>query len=238
MKKISVVIPARNEEGSLDIVLKDLLQVEQNLKEFTFENIVVDDNSFDKTADIAKKRLCRVIRNDGKSGKGSALRLGFKASNGDYIIMLDADYSHRLEDIPLFLERLEKGAGMVIGSRIFGGSDEYTRVRAFGNLFLTWIFGFFYGRYLSDALNGFKAFRKEVFVNHKYNSTGFEIEIELLVNTLRSGFTIAEIPSHERSRISGKAKSRVIEHGFMFFFRIIWEWSRDKLGLLKKQNDR
>jgi dolichol-phosphate mannosyltransferase len=144
---------------------------------------------------------------------------------------MDADYSHRAEDLPKFLGALEEGVGLVIGSRVYGGSDEYTPIRALGNVFLTYALGLFMGRYLSDALNGYKAFRRQVFDDFHYTSKMFEIEIELLANTLRKGWKILEISSHERARLGGEAKSRVIRHGTRFFWRIFTEWLRNK-GML------
>jgi hypothetical protein len=95
-------------------------------------------------------------------------------------------------------------------------------------VFLTFALGLFLGRYLSDALNGFKAFRRDVFDDFKYSSKHFEIEIELIANTLRKGYRVVEIVSHERARRGGVAKSRVIRHGTRFFWRIFTEWLRNK----------
>ena len=222
IKKVSIVIPAQNEDKNLGLVLDELKTALSGIK-IDFEIIVVNDHSRDRTEQIAKEKKVIVINNYGRPGKGNALRLGFKNSGGDVIVMMDADYSHRPEDLPLFLDGIEKGAGLVIGSRIWGGSEEYTRVRAFGNIFFTAIFGFIFHRYLSDLLNGYKAFRREIFDNYKYNSSTFEIEIELAVNTLRSGHTIMEVPSHERKRAGGEVKSNVAVHGTKFLLKMISE---------------
>lgn len=232
-KKVSIVIPAMNEEENLPMVIGKVNQLKEKVKEYVFEVIVVDDHSVDKTSEVALKEGANVIRNEYKPGKGNALRYGFERTTGDYIVMLDADCSHNPLDIPKFLEKLEEGAGLVIGSRIYGGSDEYTRVRAFGNIMLTFVFGLFHGRYLSDALNGFKAFKKDIFWDFKYNSSDFEIEIELLVNTIRKGYPISEVPSHEEARKAGKAKSKVVKHGTKFLLRIIREWFKGR-GLVNK----
>lgn len=223
MKKISIVIPAMNEEKTLPVLLEDLKRVEENLLGYAFENIVVDDHSTDSTSAIALAKSAKLVKNTSKPGKGNALKRGFKEAGGDFIFMMDADYSHRPEDIPLFLGQLEKGAGLVIGSRILGGSEEYTRVRAFGNIFLTWMFGFLTGRYLSDALNGYKAFTRDLVDKFQYSSNNYEIEIELIVNALRLKKRILEIPSHERARKEGRAKSKVVKDGMKFFLRIIAE---------------
>ncbi len=226
--KVSVVIPAKNEEMNLGRVLDDLNKTIARIPMCSFEVIVVDDKSNDHSGDVARERGARVVRNSGASGKGRALRLGFENSTGDIILMMDADYSHRAEDIPKFLEALQDDAGLVIGSRVYGGSDEYTPVRALGNIFLTYALGLFMGRYLSDALNGFKMFRRDIFDDFNYTSKHFEIEIELIANTLRKGYRVVEISSHERARAGGEAKSRVIRHGTRFFWRVFTESLRNK----------
>jgi glycosyltransferase involved in cell wall biosynthesis len=227
-RKVNVVIPAKNEEMNLGLVLDDLNRTIQNVPGYNFEVIVVDDNSSDHTAEVATARGARVVRNSGKSGKGRALRLGFQEATGEILVMMDADYSHRAEEIPELLAALKDKVGLVIGSRVYGGSEEYTPIRALGNVFLTFALGLFLGRYLSDALNGFKAFRRDVFNDFKYTSKHFEIEIELIANTLRKGYRVVEIVSHERARAGGEAKSRVIRHGTLFFWRIFTEWLRNK----------
>lgn len=222
IKKVSIVIPAKDEEKSLGFVLDEFKEAFQKIDR-AFELIVVDDHSKDQTAQIALEKGAKVIANNRWPGKGKALCVGFKESTGDVIVMLDADCSHRPKDISLFLEGIERGAGLVIGSRIWGGSDEYTKVRATGNFLLTAIFGLIFDEYLSDVLNGYKAFRREIFDNFTYNSSAFEIEIELAVNTLRCGYKILEVPSHERTRAGGKAKSSVIRHGTKFLLKILSE---------------
>ncbi len=227
-QKVSIVIPARNEEMNLARVLEDLQAMMRQTPQYSFEIILVDDRSSDRTAEVARSFGARVLRNDGPSGKGRALRLGFASATGDSIVMMDADYSHRAEDVPVLLGAMTDSVGMVIGSRLYGGSDEYTPVRALGNVFLTYAVGLFLGRYLSDALNGFKAFRREVFTDFDYTAKKFEIEIELLANTLRKGFKVIEVSSHERARAGGEAKSRVIRHGTLFLMRVIEEGLRNR----------
>lgn len=230
--KVSVVIPARNEEMNIDRVLDDLERSIAQMPNRKIEVVLVDDRSTDRTGEIARARGVRVMRNAGPTGKGRALRLGFENATGAIIVMMDADYSHRAEDIPGLLEALHDDVGLVIGSRVYGGSDEYTPIRALGNVFLTFALGLFLGRYLSDALNGFKAFRREIFDDFHYTSSQFEIEIELIANTLRKGYRVVEVSSHERARLAGEAKSRVIRHGMRFFWRVFTEWLRNK-GLVR-----
>lgn len=223
MTKISVVIPAKNEEATIGLVLDDLYKSMPELTDYEVEVICVDDHSTDRTADIARAFGAKIVQNRGKSGKGRALRTGFWAASGDIVVMMDADYSHRAEELPIFLEALKNGVGLVIGSRVVGGSEEYTHIRALGNVFLSAALGLCTGRYLSDALNGYKVFRRDVFIDFPYTSKAFEIEIEIIANALRKGYRIVEVSSHERTRAGGEVKSRVVRHGTRFLLRILWE---------------
>src|SRR5437763_3089624 len=146
MATVSIIIPARNEEATLPNVLGDLNAAIAQLPAYTFEVLCVDDHSTDRTVEIAKTFGARVVPNERKPGKGMALRAGFEAAEGEILAMMDADYSHRAEDLPLFLAALKDGVGLVIGSRVVGGSEEYTHVRALGNVFLSAMLGLCTGR--------------------------------------------------------------------------------------------
>jgi glycosyltransferase involved in cell wall biosynthesis len=226
MKRLSVVIPARNEAETIERVLRDVQRVAAALPDYETEIICVDDHSTDTTAEIARSVGVRVVVNTRRAGKGRALRTGFEEARGELVMMMDADYSHRADDMPVFLDALQDGVGLVIGSRVVGGSEEYTHVRALGNVFLSAGLGLCTGRYLSDALNGFKLFRRDVFTDFRFTSTAFEIEIEIIANALRKGYRVVEVSSHERARAGGIAKSKVIRHGTRFLLRIIWEGLR------------
>lgn len=235
MRSLSVIIPAKNEEETIGQLLKDLNAVIPTLNGWDVEVIVVDDRCTDQTAAIAQSLGAKVVSNPLPSGKGTALRSGFAAATGEFLVMMDADYSHRPEDLPVFLEAIQNGVGLIIGSRVFGGSDEYTHIRALGNVFLSAAFGLCCGRYLSDALNGFKLFRRDVFTSFDYTSRAFEIEIELIANTLRKGYRVVEVVSHERARAGGEMKSRVIRHGTRFLLRIFWEGMRGVKPAVQKK---
>jgi glycosyltransferase involved in cell wall biosynthesis len=97
VKKVSIIIPAKNEESNLPKVMNDLYKTIPMLTGYETQVICVDDRSSDRTAEIAKSFGAQVIRNTGKSGKGMALRAGFDEAHGDILVMMDADYSHRTE---------------------------------------------------------------------------------------------------------------------------------------------
>lgn len=224
--KISIIIPAHNEEKTILNVVGQVFSATGTIRE-ACEIIVINDRSTDCTLKVLQSLSSRyrliVVENKNASGKGGALRTGFSQAKGKYIVMMDGDGSHQAKDIPRLLDELRNTDGLVIASRIYGGSEEYTFVRAFGNIFLTWLFGVLHGRYLSDALNGFKAFHRDIFTFFEYSANGYEIEIELLANTLRLGRRITEVPSLELMRQGGEVKSRAMRDGFKFLRRIIQE---------------
>lgn len=220
---LSLIIPARDEEQTIGRVVGDCLTVLGGMG-LEHEIIVVDDGSTDSTAAAVQGLDCTLLRNTGPNhGKGAALRLGFAAARHDTFLMLDADASHRAEDIPLLWEEFRKGYGLVVADRMTGGSDEYTFSRSYGNIFLTTVFSTLFGVQLNDSLNGFKIFDRRVYDSFTYTAEDFSIEIELLANTKRLGLSIGQIRSHERARQGGKAKSFAIRHGFSFLFRILNE---------------
>ncbi|PIQ86815.1 MAG: hypothetical protein COV74_03000 [Candidatus Omnitrophica bacterium CG11_big_fil_rev_8_21_14_0_20_45_26] len=223
---VSVVIPVFNEAGAVGTVLDAVIQSLKTIKQ-TCEIIVVNDWSTDGTAEkvneYAKQGSVKLINSTYQRGKGGALRSGFDQAVGQCLIMMDGDGSHQAVDLPKLITEQRRTGGLVIASRIYGGSQEYTRIRAFGNILFTWLFGCIHGRYLSDALNGYKAFENDIYRSFEYSAAGYEIEIELLANTLRLGRQITEIPSMELVRQAGHAKSKVIKDGFRFLWRIINE---------------
>ncbi len=223
----SVVIPTYREEQTIGIVLDEVNALRS---EHHMEVIVVDDRSEDKTREIAAEKGARVLINPNRKGKGSSLLYGFSKSHGKYLVMMDGDGSHRAKDAPKLLEVLKEDSevGLVIASRIMGGSDEYTPIKALGNVFLTYFTGLFLKRYLSDAINGFKAFRREIFDLSEFDSYSFDLEIELIANTMRRGFKVREVASHERARLAGEAKAKIIQHGTQFFLRIFKEYLKNK----------
>lgn len=230
IKSLSIVIPARNEELTIGNVLTEIKNTLKKLNHLKSEVIVIDDGSTDKTYEISKKYSRKVFKNTGEHGKGRALKFGFRKAKGDVVIMMDADHSHIASDIPKFLDKINEGYTLVIGSRALGGSEEYGIIRGSGNWFLSFAFRIFFGIKIMDALNGYKAFLKNVITNYDYKSRNYEIEIELISNALKEKGKITEIPSYERARAGGKMKSRALKDGFRFLRAIIKHGIRYRLS--------
>jgi len=225
MKKnsLSIVIPAKNESETIEKVLIELRKTFKKLsRQYKSEVIVVCDSADDPTLNLLKKYDVKIIINNNGNGKGNALISGFKKTTGNIIITMDGDYSHQAGDIPHLINELDRGNSLVIGSRIIGGTDENEFIRMLGNVFLTLLFGILFGKFFSDTLNGFKAFKKELINKQPFQSKGFEIEIEIIARALMKGINVSEVASHERARSGGKPKSKVFIHGPILLWSVIY----------------
>ena len=214
IKKISVVIPARNEQETIGPVLSELNATQALLPAYAFETLVVVDSQDDLTVAVAESHGARVVVNAHLRGKGNALYFGFQQASGDVIIILDSDGSHDAKEIPAFIQAIERGAEMVIGSRVLGGSDDHDVVRLFANALFTVMVSMLFGITLMDTLDGYKAFKKEIVMGYTPKAKGFDVEIELVAQAIRQGRVFTEISAHEYRRAGGRMKSHAIRDGF------------------------
>jgi glycosyltransferase involved in cell wall biosynthesis len=180
------------------------------------EIILVDGNSTDATLITARSYRpdIKVVPQEGV-GKGSALRTGFLAATGDIIVAMDADGSMAPQEIRHYLHFLANGYDFVKGSRFIGGggSLDITRFRRLGNRFLLTVFNAHYHTDLTDLCYGFCAFHRRYLELLALSATGFEIEAEMVVRAMQSGLRIAEVPSFELPRRSGKSNLHAIRDG-------------------------
>ncbi len=215
VKKISVVIPARNEQDTIKPVLQALNgAIQQDGGKHAFEIVVVVDDPADLTIPVAEQEGARCLINDKGRGKGNALYHGFRNCTGDAIIIIDSDGSHNGEDLTHFVAALDQGFGMVIGSRVLGGSSDHNVIRLFANALFTVTVSIMFGVSLMDTLDGYKGFVKDVVTGYRPRARGFDIEIELVARAIRKGYRIVEIPTHENKRAGGKMKSHALRDGF------------------------
>jgi glycosyltransferase involved in cell wall biosynthesis len=206
---VSLVIPVRNEARNIAWVLE---QIADEVDEI----ILVDGNSTDATLITASRYRpdIKVVCQEG-AGKGSALRTGFLAATGDIIVMMDADGSMAPQEIRHYLHFLANGYDFVKGSRfvVGGGSLDITRFRRLGNRFLLGVFNSLYDAELTDLCYGFCAFHRRYLELLSLSATGFEIEAEMVVHAMRGGLRVAEVPSLEMPRRSGKSNLHAIRDG-------------------------
>lgn len=217
--RVSVVIPALNEEPNLIHVLP-------RIPKWVSEVVLVDGHSTDGTVETAR-RLRPDIRiiDEMDRGKGAALRTGFATATGDIIVMLDADGSTDPAEISAFVGELLAGADFVKGSRFVqgGGTADMTLDRRWGHWGLLSTLRLLHGGHYSDLCYGYIAFWSRVLPLLDLHSNGFEIETEMNVRALQTGLRVAEIPSFEWPRVHGKSHLRTIPDGWRVLITIVKE---------------
>jgi Glycosyl transferase family 2 len=220
--RVSVVVPALNEERNLPFVLP-------MIGAWVDEVILVDGHSNDRTCDVARSLLpeVRVVEQPAR-GKGAALRAGFGAAEGDIIVMLDADGSTDPREIPLFVGALVAGADFVKGNRFAqgAGTADMSRLRRVGNALLVFAVRLLFGGRCSDLCYGYMAFWKRVLPRLDLDAEGFEIETQMSVKALGTGLRVVEVPSFEFRRLHGKSNLRTVPDGWRVLKTILREWRR------------
>lgn len=215
---ISIIIPTFNEEQNIGRMIKGVKQV---MGDYSYEIIVVDNNSADGTVKIAGSLGARVIHDD--KGKGSALIKGFKDANGSILISMDADLSHRPNELRLLVTGIESGYDMCTGSRFLtgGGTEDMPLIRKLGNKFFVGLVNLFYGSNFTDLCYGYRAFTKNATKKLHLSELGFGIETEMNIKATKAKLRILEIPSYEKKRRKGEAKLRTIDDGFLILKTIL-----------------
>jgi len=194
--KVSIVIPCYNEKDTIEKIVEAVCNAPLKSREI----IVVDDCSEDGTQAVLQVRVShmvdRIIYHPVNRGKGAALRSGFAAATGDFILVQDADLEYSPEDYPVLLEPLISGkADAVLGSRFMGGRPH--RVLFFwhmvGNKFLT-LSNIFTNINLTDVETGYKAFKAPLIKSIRIEEDGFGVEPEIIIAKLaRTGCRIYEV---------------------------------------------
>ena len=220
--RVSVVIPARNED-------KNLYHVLPNIPSFVSEVILVDGHSSDDTVTVARRLYpsIRIIEQTG-NGKGNALSEGFAACEGDIIVMLDADGSADPQEIERFVEVLVRGNDFAKGSRFIkgGGSHDISLLRRLGNLGLGTVVNLLFKTHFSDLCYGYNAFWKHCLDDVVIDCDGFEVETLIHLRMHMANFKIAEVPSFEYRRIHGESNLHTFRDGWRVLKTILKEHSR------------
>jgi glycosyltransferase involved in cell wall biosynthesis len=230
--RISVVIPAMNEERNLPFVLP-------NIGSWVDEVILVDGGSTDGTRETAQSLLpdVRIVEQDGK-GKGSAQLSGFEAATGDIIVSLDADGSMNPEELPAFVGALASGAEVAKGTRYIqgAGSDDLSHVRSVGNRCLTWTARRLYGGRLSDITYGYVAFWRNVLQELDLRAEGFELEVEITVQAMHRGMKVVEVPCFEARRVHGTSNLHAMPDGWRILKLMLRERFLETTRLLRRKH--
>ncbi len=242
---LSVVIPARDEEGCIASTVQHL-HVELKLRGVPHEIVVVDDGSTDSTWKILQDEAkampeLKPVQNTGPHGFGRAITCGLNAMTGDAVVIMMADESDDCRDVVRYWEQLNKGFDCVFGSRFVkgGGVIDYPQFKLLLNRLANAFIRMLFGHGLNDTTNAFKAYRRTVIDGVRpILSPHFNITVELPLKAIVRGYTWTSIPITWRNRRHGEAKLKIKEMGSRYLFVCLYVWLEKYFsrGDYKKQN--
>jgi hypothetical protein len=211
---VSVVIPCLDEAEAIEYCVREA-QMALGEVGLPGEVIVVDNGSADGSGALARAAGARVVH-EPRRGYGRAYLSGFDAARGRYIVMADGDGSYDFRDLRRFVDELDAGADLVLGSRLQGtihdGAMPWLH-RRIGNPLLTGMLNLFFGTRVSDAHCGMRAFRRGLLPRLDLRSAGMELASEQLLRASKCGLQIREISIEYRPR-SGQSKLSTLTDGW------------------------
>jgi glycosyltransferase involved in cell wall biosynthesis len=211
--KVSLIIPAYNEEGIIEEVIKKVKQIPK-----ISEIIVVDDGSTDNTAKIVSSLGVKLLRHPYNKGNGAAIKTGLRAATGDIVLFMDADGQHQPEDIENLLEKTDQ-YDLVVGSRT--SSSESLLLRRLGNGIFNRLASYLAGIKIPDLTSGFRAAKRDCMLEFIHLlPNGFSYPTTTTLAFMKAGYNVAFVPTKALKRV-GQSKIRLFSDGMKFFVIIL-----------------
>jgi glycosyltransferase involved in cell wall biosynthesis len=226
--KLSIIIPAFNEEATIAEVLRRVKAVQ--LPGIQKEILVVDDASADRTASIAESLAgIRVIRHERNKGKGGAVKTGISSATGDIVLIQDADLEYDPQDYYAVIQPIVLGAAdAVMGSRflinrlVFWGENRSPYfIHYLGNKTIVAITNLLYWQSFTDYEGCYKAFSSSLLADIEIEANGFEFDNELMCKIFRCGAQVSEVPIHYQPRSYENGKKITWRHGLIMLWTIV-----------------
>jgi len=226
--KLSIIIPAYNEAGTIATIVHRVQSVD--LGPIEKEIIVVNDGSTDDTEQVLKGlSAVRHISHERNAGKGAALAAGFQAATGGIVLIQDADLEYDPEDYPAVIRPIVEGhSDVVMGSRFILYKPKFFGTRRspylshyIGNMLITSLTNLLYGQRFTDYEGCYKAFRRTVVAATPVKARGFEFDNELICKLMRKGTRIVEVPIRYTPRTYESGKKITWRHGAIMFWTIL-----------------
>ena len=195
---ITIAIPCYNEENTIAKVIDDFYRELPNAKIVVFDN-----NSTDKTVEVAKKHGAKIIF-EKRQGKGYVVQNMFKRIKTDLLVMVDGDDTYFADDVHKLISLIkEKKADMVVGNRFFKKGGGFTYAHRFGNSIFRLLLNYFFRTSYKDILSGYRVVSKNFYSKVPLLARGFEVETELTLQALEGGYSIDEVLIKYKNRPEG-----------------------------------
>ncbi len=225
LHKLSVVIPAYNEEDGIADIIERVLKAQPALKEAgvdDLELIVVDDGSKDRTAEIVRSYAgVRLIQHKINRNYGGALKTGFHHASGDMLAFLDADGTYPPEYFPKLCKEVLNGADMCVGTRMAGEQNDSPKIRQFGNFLFAKLVSLIGNTKVTDVASGMRVFRRDALPVLYPLPDGLNFTPAMSTRAIHENLKIAEVPIPHAER-AGRSKLGVVRDGMRFLNAIIW----------------
>lgn len=214
--KVIISIPAYNEEKTLTPVLSEIHQIMKNTV-YTYEILVLNDGSVDKTAEVAKSLGAIVVSNKINLGLAETFKREMKEClklKADIIVHTDADGQYHPQHIPKLIEKVKEGYDLVLGSRFQEKVKHMPLLKKLGNLAFSKVLSSLTKIKITDSTTGFRAFTPEIAREISYINT-FTYTQEQIIKAAKQGFKITEIPIVSRKT----RESRLFKNPFQYAIR-------------------
>ena len=227
--KLSVVIPAHNEEAVVGETVEGILDT-LGREQIEHEVIVVDDSSVDETALVVKRIAAehpqvRCLPSPYRNGFGFAVRAGLETFSGDAVAIVMADGSDSPRDLVAYHGLLEEGYECAFGSRFASGSQviDYPRTKLVMNRLVNWWIRALFRHGYNDTTNAFKAYRRNVIENlQPFLSHHFNLTVELPLKAVVRGYSYGVVPISWTNRKAGVSKLSLNEMGSRYLFIVLY----------------
>lgn len=228
---LSVVIPARDEEGSIEQTAGEIATTLAR-ERIPFEIVVVDDGSTDQTVACVRQLMeqhagIRLVSNTGRHGFGMAVRAGLAKATGEAIAVMMADGSDSPEDVVRYYRKIEEGYDCAFGSRFIQGSKiiDYPVHKLAINRLANWFIRMLFRLRYNDITNAFKCYRREVIDGMQpLLSPHFNLTVEMPLKAIVRGYSFAVLPISWTNRKSGMSKLKIREMGSRYLFIVLLVW--------------
>jgi dolichol-phosphate mannosyltransferase len=235
--KLSVVMPAQNEEGSVGRTVEGVADVLER-EGIDYEIVVVNDDSTDSTEAVVaamgeKNPRIRVHRSHNERGFGNAIRAGLDVFTGDAVAIVMADASDNPDDLIHYYRVLEQGYDCAFGSRFVPGAKvyDYPRLKYLINRLANQFIRLLFRHRYNDTTNAFKAYRREVIETiQPLLSKHFNLTVEMPLKAIVRGHSYAVVPTSWTNRTSGEAKLAMKEMGSRYLFIVLYVWLENALS--------